>query len=164
MGRKSIYLLIFGIMLILFGCFANQSPNAKATDIEHRQESQTEPTITEQGTKPMVLSIDGTEVPVTWEANPSVADLQKYLPLTIDFNITEKPVVSAYIDNAWHYGKDTSPNGGRRDLLVSKSIRLIPTEKIKAPTLIMSVLRILTFLPIYAKRLINRFPIKRIRR
>ena len=86
MGRKSIYLLIFGIMLILSGCFANQSPNAKATDIEHRQESQTEPTITEQGTKPMVLSIDGTEVPVTWEENPSVADLQKYLPLTIQMS------------------------------------------------------------------------------
>ena len=86
MGRKSIYLLIFGIMLILSGCFANQSPNAKATYIEHRQESQTEPTITEQGTKPMVLSIDGTEVPVTWEANPSVADLQKYLPLTIQMS------------------------------------------------------------------------------
>ena len=86
MGRKSIYLLIFGIMLILSSCFANQSPNAKATDIEHRQESQTEPTITEQGTKPMVLSIDGTEVPVTWEENPSVADLQKYLPLTIQMS------------------------------------------------------------------------------
>ena len=86
MGRKSIYLLIFGIMLILPGCFANQSPNAKATYIEHRQESQTEPPIKEQGTKPMVLSIDGTEVPVTWEANPSVADLQKYLPLTIQMS------------------------------------------------------------------------------
>ena len=86
MGRKSIYLLIFGIMLILSGCFANQSPNAKATDIEHRQESQTEPTITEQGIKPMVLSIDGTEVPVTWEANPSVADLQKHLPLTMQMS------------------------------------------------------------------------------
>ena len=86
MGRKSIYLLIFGIMLILSSCFANQSPNAKATDIEHRQESQTEPTITEQGIKPMVLSIDGTEVPVTWEENPSVADLQKYLPLTIQMS------------------------------------------------------------------------------
>ena len=86
MGRKSIYLLIFGIMLILSSCFANQSPNAKATDIGHRQESQTEPTITEQGTKPMVLSIDGTEVPVTWEENPSVADLQKYLPLTIQMS------------------------------------------------------------------------------
>ncbi|MBP3818896.1 MAG: hypothetical protein J6H31_11415 [Butyrivibrio sp.] len=73
-------------MLILSSCFANQSPNANATDIEHRQESQTEPTITEQGTKPMVLSIDGTEVPVTWEENPSVADLQKYLPLTIQMS------------------------------------------------------------------------------
>ena len=86
MGRKSIYLLIFGIMMILSGCFANQSPNAKATDIEHRQESQTEPTLTEQGAKLMVLSINGTEVPVTWEENPSVADLQKYLPLTIQMS------------------------------------------------------------------------------
>ena len=73
-------------MMILSGCFANQSPNAKATDIEHRQESQTEPTLTEQGAKLMVLSINGTEVPVTWEENPSVADLQKYLPLTIQMS------------------------------------------------------------------------------
>ena len=86
MGRKSVYVLIFGIMLILSGCFANQSPNAKATDIEHWQESQTEPTLTEQGAKLMVLSINGTEVPVTWEENPSVADLQKYLPLTIQMS------------------------------------------------------------------------------
>ncbi len=70
----------------------------------------------------------------TWES--AASDFQRKADSSIDFNITEKTVVSAYIDNAWHYDKDTSPNGGRRDLLVSKSIRLIPTEKIKAPTLI----------------------------
>ena len=70
----------------------------------------------------------------TWES--AASDFQRKADGSIDFNITEKPVVSAYIDNAWHYDKDTSPNGGRRDLLVSESARLIPTEKINAPTLI----------------------------
>ena len=65
-------------------------------------------------------------------------DFQRKADGSIDFDIVEKPVASTYIDNAWHYDRDTSPNGGRRDLLVSKSIRLIPTESIKAPVLIIS--------------------------
>ena len=86
MGRKSIYLLIFGIMLILSGCFANQPPSAKATDIEQRQESQTEPTVKEREAMSVILSIGATEVPVTWEDNPSVADLRTHLPLTIQMS------------------------------------------------------------------------------
>ena len=72
----------------------------------------------------------------TWGS--AVSDFQRKMDGSIDFDIVEKPVASTYIDNAWHYDRDKSPNGGRRDLLVSKSIRLIPTENIKAPVLIIS--------------------------
>ncbi|MBQ9615264.1 MAG: alpha/beta hydrolase [Selenomonadaceae bacterium] len=72
----------------------------------------------------------------TWGS--AVSDFQRKVDGSIDFDIVEKPVASTYIDNAWHYDRDKSPNGGRRDLLVSKSIRLIPTESIKAPVLIIS--------------------------
>jgi pimeloyl-ACP methyl ester carboxylesterase len=72
----------------------------------------------------------------TWEG--AASDFQRKADGSIDFDIVEKPVASTYIDNAWHYDKDTSPNGGRRDLLVGRSARLIPTESIKAPVLIIA--------------------------
>ena len=70
----------------------------------------------------------------TWGS--AASDFQRKTDGNIDFGIVEKPVASTYIDNAWHYDRDTSPNGGRRDLLVSTNIRLIPMEDIKAPVLI----------------------------
>ena len=56
----------------------------------------------------------------------------------IDFSIVEKPVADTYLSNAWRSDKTSSPNGGRRDLLVSTDARLIPTADIKAPTLIIA--------------------------
>lgn len=70
----------------------------------------------------------------TWE--DAASDFQREKDGEIDLDIVERPVASTYIDNAWHYDRDVSPNGGRRDLLVDKSARLIPTESIKAPVLI----------------------------
>ena len=70
----------------------------------------------------------------TWDS--AASDFQRKTDGNIDFDIVEKPVASIFIDNAWHYDSDTSPNGGRRDLLVDKSVRLIPTKSIKAPVLI----------------------------
>ncbi|MBR1759821.1 MAG: alpha/beta hydrolase [Schwartzia sp.] len=70
----------------------------------------------------------------TW--GTAASDFQRKPNGNINFDIVEKPVASTYIDNAWHYDRDTSPNGGRRDLLVDKSVRLIPTKNIKAPVLI----------------------------
>ena len=72
----------------------------------------------------------------TW--GTAASDFRRKADGSIDFDIVEKPVVSTYIDNAWHYDRDTSPNGGRRDLLVSESTRLIPTADIKAPVLIIA--------------------------
>lgn len=54
----------------------------------------------------------------------------------IDYEIVEPAVVAAFQSNCWRYDKDSSPNGGRRDLLVAASVRLIPFENIKVPTLV----------------------------
>lgn len=70
----------------------------------------------------------------TWDS--AAADFQRKTDGSIDFDIVEKLMVSTYIDNTWHYDGDKSPNGGRQDLLVDKSVRLIPTKDIKAPVLI----------------------------
>ena len=72
----------------------------------------------------------------TWEH--AAEDFQRTADGNIDFNIVEKAVADTYISNAWRYDKDSSPNGGRRDLLVSSTIRLIPTAEIKAPVLIIA--------------------------
>ena len=70
----------------------------------------------------------------TWGS--AASDFQRKADGSIDFDIVERAVASTYIDNAWHYDRDTSPNGGRRDLMVDENTRLIPTENIKAPVLI----------------------------
>lgn len=54
----------------------------------------------------------------------------------IDYSITDPAVVATYQSNCWRYDKESSPNGGRRDLLVKNTVRLIPFEKIKVPTLV----------------------------
>ena len=83
MGTKSIWLPIFGIMLIFPGCFANQSTNADVTGETQQTEIRSETVAGKQEARTMKLAIGETEVPVTWENNSSVDDLQKYLPLTI---------------------------------------------------------------------------------
>ena len=46
--------------------------------------------------------------PNTWES--AASDFQRKVDGSIDFGIVEKPVASTYIENAWHYDKDSSPN------------------------------------------------------
>lgn len=72
----------------------------------------------------------------TWES--AASDFQRKADGSMDFDIVEEPVANTYIANAWHYDRDTSPNGGRRDLFVNEAVRLIPTADIKAPVLIIS--------------------------
>ena len=72
----------------------------------------------------------------TWEH--AAGDFQLNSKGEIDFNITEPSVVDAFQSNSWRYDKESSPNGGRRDLCVDASKRLIPTASIKAPVLIIA--------------------------
>ena len=83
MSTKNIWLLMFGIMLIFSGCFANQPTNADVIGEKQQTEIQSERVAGNQEARTMKLAIGETEVPVTWENNASVADLQKNLPLTI---------------------------------------------------------------------------------
>ena len=86
MSTKNIWLPMFGIMLIFSGCFANQPTNADVTGEKQQTEIQSERVAGNQEARRMKLAIGETEVPVTWENNASVADLQKNLPLTIQMS------------------------------------------------------------------------------
>ncbi|MBR0284488.1 MAG: hypothetical protein IJQ78_04670 [Selenomonadaceae bacterium] len=77
---------MFGIMLIFSGCFANQPTNADVIGEKQQTEIQSERVAGNQEARTMKLAIGETEVPVTWENNASVADLQKNLPLTIQMS------------------------------------------------------------------------------
>ncbi len=72
----------------------------------------------------------------TWEH--AAEDYQRTADGSINFNIVEKAVADTFLSNAWRYDKDFSPNGGRRDLMVSNNKRLIPTAEIKSPVLIIA--------------------------
>lgn len=72
----------------------------------------------------------------TWEH--AAADFQMKEDGTVDYDITEPCVVSAFLSSCWRYDGKGSPNGGRKDLMVSPDSRLIPTEAITAPTLIIA--------------------------
>jgi pimeloyl-ACP methyl ester carboxylesterase len=70
----------------------------------------------------------------TWEH--AAGDFQLKPDNSIDYDIVERPVVDTFLSNCWRYDGAGSPNGGRRDLLVAPTERLIPTAEIKAPTLL----------------------------
>lgn len=70
----------------------------------------------------------------TWEH--AAGDFQTGPDGQIDYEITEPAVVNAFQSGAWRYDKDSSPNGGRRDLLVKTDKLLIAFDKLKVPTLV----------------------------
>ena len=86
MSTKNIWLPMFGIMLIFSGCFANPPTNVDITGDKPQTEIQSGRVAGNQEVRRMKLAIGETEVPVTWENNASVADLQKNLPLTIQMS------------------------------------------------------------------------------
>lgn len=88
---------------------------------------------------PIVAGLVAVDVKVpfnknTWEH--AAGDFQVKDDKTIDDAITEPGVVAAFLSNCWRYDGKGSPNGGRRDLLVDGTQRLIPTASIKAPVLL----------------------------
>jgi pimeloyl-ACP methyl ester carboxylesterase len=63
-------------------------------------------------------------------------DFQKNKDGSINYEIIEPSVADTFLSNCWLHDGHGSPNGGRRDLLVAPTKRLIPTADIKAPTLL----------------------------
>ena len=70
----------------------------------------------------------------TWEH--AADDFQKNKDGTFDFSVTDPAVIEMFCSSCWHYDREKSPNGGRRDICVAKSEKLIDLSKITAPTLV----------------------------
>ncbi len=70
----------------------------------------------------------------TWER--AADDFQLTKDGDLDHSITDPLLVELWCSTCWHYDKESSPNGGRRDLCVKKSKKLINLKKIKCPTLV----------------------------
>ncbi|MBP3802566.1 MAG: alpha/beta hydrolase [Oribacterium sp.] len=70
----------------------------------------------------------------TWEH--AADDFQRCGDGTFDYSIADKNVIEIFCSNCWHYDGEYSPNGGRRDICVSKDTDLIDLNKLKNPTLI----------------------------
>ncbi len=90
---------------------------------------------------PIVAGLGESQVAAPFHENSwehAAGDFQLTPAGVIDFNIVEKAAADTFLSNAWRYDKTRSPNGGRRDLLVSPDRRLIPTAEIRCPVLIIA--------------------------
>lgn len=70
----------------------------------------------------------------TWEH--AADDFQRAEDGTFDYTITDPVVIEMLCSSSWHYDGESSPNGGRRDICVSSSQKLINIEEITVPTLV----------------------------
>ena len=70
----------------------------------------------------------------TWEH--AVDDFQRTENGAFDDIITDPVVIEMLASSSWHYDREYSPNGGRRDICVDASRKLIDLEKITVPTLV----------------------------
>lgn len=70
----------------------------------------------------------------TWEH--AADDFQRKQDGTFDLEITDPVVIEIFCSNCWHYDGEESPNGGRRDLCVPVSEKLIDLTELSAPTLV----------------------------
>ena len=70
----------------------------------------------------------------TWEH--AADDFQKSEDGTFDYSVTDPACIEFLCSSSWHYDKESSPNGGRRDICVDKTQSLIDLKKITVPTLV----------------------------
>ncbi|MBQ9873674.1 MAG: alpha/beta hydrolase [Thermoguttaceae bacterium] len=70
----------------------------------------------------------------TWEH--SVEDFQRREDGSFDEEITDPVVREFWASSCWRRDGDSSPNGGRRDLCVDPSVKLIDLSKLSRPTLV----------------------------
>ena len=63
-------------------------------------------------------------------------DFQRRPDGSLDTELTDPVILELYCSSCWHYDGERSPNGGRRDIYVSRERRLIPLEDISVPALL----------------------------
>ncbi len=125
-GRKSLDVLGWSWGTVTSGRFA-----AKYPELVHRLVLYA----------PIVAGLADVEVKDAFNHNTwihAAGDFQTNKDGSINYKITEPAVVNAFQSNCWRYDKDSSPNGGRRDLLVAPDKRLIPTAKLTMPVLLIA--------------------------
>ena len=70
----------------------------------------------------------------TWEH--AADDFQKSVDGTFDFSVTDPVVIELLCSSSWHYDRESSPNGSRRDICVDEARSLIDLTRITMPTLV----------------------------
>ncbi|MCR4654862.1 MAG: alpha/beta hydrolase [Lachnospiraceae bacterium] len=70
----------------------------------------------------------------TWEH--AADDFQRTAEGEFDYSVTDPVVIEMFCSGSWHYDGESSPNGGRRDICVDESEKLIVPEEITVPTLV----------------------------
>ena len=70
----------------------------------------------------------------TWEH--AADDFQRTEEGGFDYSIADPVIIEMFCSSCWHYDGESSPNGGRRDICVPKTEKLIDLTKITVPTLI----------------------------
>lgn len=70
----------------------------------------------------------------TWEH--AADDFQRDDEGVFDDTIAEPEMIEMFCSSCWHYDGERSPNGGRRDICVDQSNKLIDLKKITVPTLV----------------------------
>lgn len=70
----------------------------------------------------------------TWEH--AADDFQRTDEGCFDYSVTDPVVIEMWCSSCWHYDGESSPNGGRRDLCVSETEKMIDLTKITVPTLV----------------------------
>ena len=88
---------------------------------------------------PIMVGLGAAEVKVPFNHNTwlhAAGDFQTTKDGAIDYTLVDPQVVAVFQSNCWRYDKDSSPNGGRRALLVSAETPLIDPAAIRVPTLV----------------------------
>ena len=70
----------------------------------------------------------------TWEH--AADDFRRTEAGGFDEAVTDPVVIEMLCSGSWHYDRETSPNGGRRDICVDESKSLIDLKRITVPTLV----------------------------
>ena len=70
----------------------------------------------------------------TWEH--AADDFQRDAAGAFDYSITDPVMIEMFCSSCWHYDRESSPNGGRRDICVDESERLINLSAITVTTLV----------------------------
>ena len=88
---------------------------------------------------PLINAFDGNPAELdAFHANNwdhAASDFQVDADGNIDYTIAEPPVVHELLSNCWRYDQNSSPNGGRRDLLAGSDVQLFDPSQLDVPVL-----------------------------